>query len=285
MTMRVSPPKVFPAATGAGKPPMDAMGSADAFRQTGFVLGEQVAEVLAGLNLEGGEAGASAGSRYRSQMMVSALGLWSRSWLSRLDALHAIQWGNYVAAVTLIRAAADHQAGELYLLRSGASEWQEWLDGGGISIAAEQHATQFRLHAFRAAEVLAAHEVLGRVYRTSMDLSLSHFGSTLLFAGAGSRPENVEMTFGDRDFHMGLAELLLGWLLELGASQLEGLTEFEGTFAPLEDAARAWVSQAAATVSGVERCRIEAVELGGERRYLMHNWRREPRSAPKRLLL
>lgn len=284
--MRVSPPKVFPVATGASRPPADAAGSADAFRQTGFVLSDEVDAIVRGLNLEGEAAQRAAEPKRRTQAMVSAMGLWSRSWLTRLEALHALQWGNYAAAVTLVRAAADYQASMLYLLRTGAAEWDEWLASGGIAIAAEEHATEFRLHAFRAAEVLAAHEVLGRVYRMSTDLSLSHFGSTMLLAGSGSAPHHVEMTFGDRDFHFGLAQIQAGWLLELGSAQMEALAEHADVFGADGASARLdWSAAADRFVLSPERCRVEAFEKEGERRYLVSNWRREPRSAPKRLLL
>ncbi|HNO65215.1 MAG TPA: hypothetical protein PKK39_02625 [Tepidiformaceae bacterium] len=284
--MRVSPPKVFPVATGAAKPPADAAGSVDAFRQTGFVLGEEVELVLAGLNLEGAAAQQAAVPARRTQKMVSALGLWSRSWLARLEALHALQWGNYSAATALVRSAADYQASMLYLLQTGSAEWEEWLSDGGVAIAAAEHATEFRLHAFRAGEVLAAHETLGRIYRISTDLSLSHFGSTLMFAGAGSAPDHIEMTFGDRDFHVGLAELVAGWLLDLGAALGESLTTFEGVFGPDVEGARAkWTERATKTSAGSSRCRVETLDTDAGRRYLVVNWRREPRSAAKRLLL
>jgi hypothetical protein len=283
---RVSPPRISRVATRAPKPPAEAAGSSDAYRQTTFVLSSEVECVLDGLNLEGSVAEASSGAKFRTQKMVAALGLWSRAWLSRLEALHALEWGNYVAAVALARAAADYQASSLYVLRTDAAEWREWLEGGGIAQAPDQHATEFRLHAFRAAEVLAAHEILGPVYRTTMDLSLSHFGSTLLVAGNESAPDRVLMTFGDRDFHMGLAELNLGWLAQLGVAQVDALVEFEGVFA-ITDRPRvdAWRAQAANLVEGRDRCRVETIERDGEKRYLVHNWRREPRSAPKRLLL
>ncbi len=283
---RVSPPRISPAATRAGKPPAEANGSADAYRQTSFVLGGEVETILDGLNLEGAMAEASSGAKFRSQRMVAALGLWSRAWLSRLEALHAMEWGNYVAAIALVRAAADYQASSLYVLRTGAAEWDEWLDGGGIALAPDQHATEFRLHAFRAAEVLAAHDILGPVYRTTMDLSLSHFGSTLLVAGNESAPDRVLMTFGDRDFHVGLAELCLGWLAQLGMAQIDAVAEFDGVFAiPDKGRVEDWRAQAGKLVAGRDRCRIEAIERDGEKRYLIENWRREPRSAPKRLLL
>lgn len=283
---RVSPPRVSPLATRASRPPLEAAGSADAYRQTSFVLGEEVELVIDGLNLEGAIAEASSGAKYRKQQMVAALGLWSRAWLSRLEALHAVEWGNYAAAVTLVRAAADYQASALHVLRTGASEWQEWLDGGGIAPAPDQHATEFRLHAFRAAEVLAAHEILGPIYRTAMDLSLSHFGSTLLVAGNESAPDRVLTTFGDRDFHLGLAELHLGWLARLGIAQVDALREFEGVFAIPEPAKLdSWRARAAKLAARPDRCRVETIERDGEKRYLVREWRREPRGAPKRLLL
>ena len=223
MAIRVSPPKVFPVATGAAKPPPDAGGSADAFRQSNFVLGSDIDLVLEGLNAEGSAAEASSGAKFRTQAMASAIGLWSRSWLVRLQALHAIQWGNYAAATPLIRSSADFAAAMLYLLRTGASEWQEWLDADGIAIAPTEHATQFRLHAFRAAEILAAHDILGPVYRVATDLALPHFGATLLVAGSDSAPDHVSMTFGDRDFHFGLAEIHLGLLFRLGVAHAQAV--------------------------------------------------------------
>ncbi len=283
---RVSPPKVFPQATRAAKPPLDAAGSADAYRQTTFVLGDDVELVLEGLRLEAAIAEASSGAKFRKQVTASAMALWSRSWLSRLDALHAVEWGNYTAAITLVRAAADYQAAMLYLLRTGAAEWDEWLDAGGIQLAPADHATEFRLHAFRAAEVLAAHDVLGPIYRTSTDLSLSHFGSTLLFAGAESDPARIAVTFGDRDFHVGLAEVHLGWLLQLGSAVLTDTAEFPVAFAaPEGEATTAWIERAERACGRRDRCRVETVDRDGMKRYLVHNWRREPRSAAKKLLL
>ena len=282
---RVAPPKVFAQATRSSKPGQDAAGSADAFRQSTFVLGEEIELTLEGLRQEGAVAEASAGAKFRKQVTAASLGLWSRSWLARLEALHALEWGNYAASVALVRAAADYQAAMLYLLRTGAAEWQEWLDGGGIALAAEDHATEFRLHAFRAAEVLAAHEVLGPIYRVSTDLSLSHFGSTLVFAGMESDPSRVAITFGDRDFHLGLAELHLGWLLQLGASLIHDIAEFPQAFAPAGEDQGPWLAKAESAVSRRDRCRVETVERDGVKRYLVPNWRREPRSAAKKVLL
>ncbi len=285
-SIRVSPPRVFPDATRAPKPPAGSGGSVDAHRQTSFVLGKDVDLILRGLELEGGVAQASSGAKYRKQLTAAGLGLWSRGWLVRLEALHAVEWGNYAAAFVLCRAAADYEASELYVLRDVAAEWQEWLDDGGLASAPAEHGTEYRLHAFRAAEILAAHEILGPVYRTAMDLSMPHFGATLLLAGNDSGPERVLMTFGDRDFHLGLAEIALGWLLSLGVAQLEAAIEFEGVFGiPARDVVEAHSREARAAAAARDRCFVETIERDGERRYLVQNWRRAPGAAPRRILL
>ncbi len=284
--MRVSPPRVFPQVAGAPKPPMDAAGSADAYRQTQFVLGADLELVLRGLEMEAGIAEASSDAKHRTQTMVAALGLWSRAWLSRHQALHAVQWGNYAAALPLLRAAADYQASGLYVLRDGGAEWTQWLDDGGISLAPDQHATEYRLHAFRAAEVLAAHEILGPIYRVAMDLSMPHFGATLLVAGNASDTTRVAMSFGDRDFHLALAEIGLGWATMLSVAALEAAVEFDGVF-NVADAGKVakYGVEARAAAARDDRARVETIEREGERRYLVVNWRRRPGDAREKVLL
>jgi hypothetical protein len=214
------------------------------------------------------------------------MGVWSRSWLSRLQALHALEWGNYVAAMPLIRAAADYQAAELLLLQTNASEWDDWLGTDPIGLAPADHATEFRPHAFRAAEILAADPILGAVYRASTALSLPHFQATLLLAGADSTSERILMTFGDRDFHLGLAEVLTGWLLQLGRAQFDALFASDGALAtPDTDAIEQWKTRAQELLADDERCAIEPVDREGEPRLLVRNWRRAPGAAKKKILL
>lgn len=283
--IRVAPPRVFPAVDRAPKPPM-ASPSADAYRQLGFVLGQDVDAVVRGLEAESAIADASSDGRHRTQAMASALGPWSRSWLCRSEALQAVAWGNYVAAFPLVRAAADALAARLALLRTGAAEWDEWLAAGGIERAPEEHATEFELHPFRSGETLAAEPELGRIYRQATDLALPHFGSTLLLAGSESGPGRVAITFGDRDFHHGLAELALGWLLALSALELEGALAHDGVFR-IDDVpgTEALVRDLRALVERPGRCRIEEIERGGMRRYLVHDFRRRPQDAARRILL
>ena len=282
---RVSPPRIFPTAARASRPPAEAAGAADAHRQSGFVLGDDIDLVIQGLNLEGSIAEVSSGAKFRKQQVAAGLGLWSRGWLSRLEALHAAECGGYGPAIALVRAAADLLAAEFLVHETSASEWNEWLAEPAIALVPEEHGTLYRLHPFRAAEVLARHEGLAEIYKAASDLSMPHFGATLLLAGSDSTPDRVLMTFGDRDFHVGLAEVALGWLLALGIARVEALLAGQGPYNVTEkEPLQKWVREAHRRLEARDRCRISA-HHNPEFRYLVENWRRAPGAAPKRLLL
>lgn len=286
MSHRVSPPRVYGGASHAGKPPMSAAGSADSFRQLGFVLGEDTALLIEALDFEASLAEGATGAKFRNQVVASGLAFWSRGWLTRLQALHAVEWGNYTAALPLIRAAADYQAAHLELLQKGATEWVEWLEGEPITLVPSEHATSIDRHPFRSAETMAVHPILGPVYRIATDLSLPHFGSTLLSSALDSDATKIAVTFGDRDFHNGWAELCLGLLLQLGVAQLEATLEFATVFGVLEPGQVQAISARLSTASQrPTRCSVTIIEVGGEQRYLISNWRRSPSGAPLKILL
>ncbi|MCL6645491.1 MAG: hypothetical protein K6U88_11035 [Dehalococcoidia bacterium] len=271
-------------ATRAQRPPADLPRSSDAYRQTSFVLGEEVDLVLEGLELEGRHAEACAGARYRNRVVAAVFGPWSRGWLARLQALHAAEWGDYSSAVILVRAAADMEAAAVAHLQSSAEEWSSWLDADGIADVHDLHASEFRLHPFRSAESLARLPALGEVYREASDFALPHFGSTALLTASDSNRERYLATFGDRDFHLGLAELVLGWLFRLGLAHWASFKS-DAPLPPVPDGVGGWCERATRTLQRKERCRLERVEREGLERALLVNWRREPRSAPKRILL
>ena len=283
--MRVSPPRINAAVHGATRPPAGSP-AADAYRQAGFVLDPEIALVLQGLEVEGAAAEASSGAKFRNQRMAAAMSAWSRSWLSRLQALQALQWGNYVSAIPLVRASCDFAAAQVSLGGTDSSEWQQWLDDGGISPAHDLHATEFRLHAYRSAEALARYPTLGAVYRQSSGLALPHFGATLLTVASESTPDRVLITFGDRDFHLGLAEIILGWLLALGEFHLSNLGVDDSPLAaPGPEHRERFNAAAAAMLGSPTRCRIEEVDTSGGPRWLVTGWRRRPGDAPHRILL
>lgn len=283
---RVSPPRIFPTATRASRPPADSAGSPDAFRQAGFVLNDDLDLAIRGLELESAIAEASAGARYRNHVVASGMALWSRSWLARLQAVHAVEWGNYPSAFPLLRAAADFEAASISLIQTSASEWRDWLASGAVAPAPADHAIEYRLTAFRAAEVMAANETLARIYRATTDFTMPHFATTLLLAASDSTPERVLATFGDRDFHYGLAQLALGWILELSAIRFATVAAAQGSFAiPDAPAIEHFAADVAGRLAARGRCRLEIVERDGLARYLIHEWRRIPSAQGKRLLL
>lgn len=285
VTTRVSPPRISPEVALAPRPPMGAPG-ADAHRQASFVLGGELDLVLRGLALEGACAEASRVSRYRNQVAASAMAFWSRGWLCRVQALHAVQYGNYVAALPLANAAADCLTAVLTAFETGAAEWIAWLDGGAVALAPADHGMQFAPHHAPPADPVALPGPVVALRQAISILAGPAFAATLLLAGSESSPERVAMTFGDRDFHLALGELVLGWLARLSAFHLEGVLDHPDAFGMSDKAAaRAWIAEAAALAAASDRCRLEPVERDGVTRYLVHNWRRQPGGAPRRILL
>jgi hypothetical protein len=283
---RVSPPKVFAEVAHASRPPSATPGVSDTFRQTGFMLEGEVSTIVDGLTLEATLADGATGAKFRNQLVASGLALWSRAWLCRLQALHAMEWGNYMAAFPLIRSAADYQSAQLALLRTGAEEWEEWLAEQPVRLAPAQHAVEFAQHAFRSAEIMAAHEVIGPAYRSATELSLPHFGTTLLLAASESDASRIAVTFGDRDFHLGLAELSLGLIAALGAAQIDATLEFGARFGVSDPAsATDAADKLRAVAARKDRCSMAADEIEGRARFVISNWRRNQGGAFQRILL
>ena len=281
---RVSPPRVYPEAERSSRPPAGAAGSADAHRQTAFVLGETIDLLIEGLRLESAVAGEAAGGRYRNVTVAALLATGSRAWLSRLHALHAIEWGAYEAAVPLVAAAAELEAACVALLRDGAATWRAWLDADGVSDLHEEHATQYALGS--PPEGGAVPALLAEVRGAAAALAQPSPGATVLLAGGESGAGRLAVTFGDRDFHMALAELTSGWLLALGVSKVELL--LEGTdVLPVSDpeALSRWARSARRELEAPRRCRMERREVAGSERYVVENWRRAPAGAVRRIVL
>ncbi len=281
--MRVSPPRVFPEAARAPRPPAELAGAADAHRQTGFVLGEEVAHALAGLRLESAVAEASVRARHRTAPVAALLATGSRGWLARLQALHALEWGNYAAAVALAASAAELEAACAALIADGGAAWRGWLDGAGLRDLPEERAAGIVLGAPPEAANLPARLAETRV--AAGVLSGGAPGASVLIAGGESGADRLAVTFGDRDFHLGLAELTNGWLLALGAAKAELLLSDDCPL-PLPDAdgLRGWAREAERLLSEPRRCRMECAD-GGPERYIIENWRRAPTGAGRRLVL
>ncbi len=281
---RVSPPRVFPEAERSSRPPVGAAGSADAHRQTSFVLGETVDLVLDGLRLESAIAQEASGSRYRKTPVAALLATGSRGWLARLQALHAIEWGDYASAVSLVAAASQQEAAVAAFIENDAAAWRDWLDADGVSDLHEAHATAFTLGPPPEPTVLP--DLLADVCEAATALASPSPAATLLLAGGESGARRLAVTFGDRDFHVALAELTSGWLLALGVAHIDLLLD-AGEQLPLPDpdALRSWTRAARRELDAPRRCRMERREVAGTMRFVVENWRRAPSGATRRIVL
>ncbi len=280
---RVSPPRIHPEAERSSRPPAGSAGSVDAHRQMSFVLGETVELVLEGLRLESAVAEEAGGSRYRNVTVAALLATGSRAWLARLEALHAIESGAYAAAVPLVASAADHEAACAAILQ-GAGAWQDWLDtDGGVDLP-EEHATRLALGA--PPDDVEVPELLAGVREVTSALAQPSPGASALLVGGESGPGRLAVTFGDRDFHVALAELTSGWLLALGVAKVELLLD-AGHVLPVSDtdALGRWVRAARRELDVPRRCRIERRQMAGAERFVVENWRRAPSGAVRRIVL
>ena len=281
---RVSPPRIYPEAERSSRPPAGAAGSADAHRQTSFILGETVDLLLDGLRLESAVASEAAGSRYRNVTVAALLATGSRAWLSRLSALHAVEWGAYSAAVPLITGAAEQEAACAAILQDRATAWREWLDAGGVGDLHEEHATEYALGSPPDGGALP--DLLAEVREAAAALATPSPGATLLLAGGESGAGRLAVTFGDRDFHMALAELTSGWLLALGVAKVELLLEATDVLPVSDpDALGRWARSARHELEAPRRCRMERRQIAGADRYVVENWRRAPAGAVRRIVL
>ncbi len=284
---RVSPPTIFPQATRASKPPDDAAGSADAYRQTTFVLNDEVEAVLEGLRLEAAIAEASSGSKFRNQTTAAILSYWSRSWLDRLQVLHSLEWGNYGVGLSLLMVGAEHAAGTVGMVRSDASTWREWLEAGGIHLSPEERATVFEPSEFSFQDAVGHHPPLVQMIFALTMLTGPDPATTALLTAADSDAERTAVTFGDRDFHLALAEIGLGMLLRLSAIHLElaGPENSEGRIAPAPDKVAGWASWKDKLLARPDRCAIQLRSTEDDIGLTITNWRRRPGNAPRKLLL
>ncbi len=121
------------------------------------------------------------------------------------------------------------------------------------------------------------------------DLSRPNFGPTALFAAAEGNHERYPLVFADQAFHLGWAQLLLGWTLRVGVTQLHTAMHLPQQFpapAELRERVVAHADAVDRLLAAPERCRVEEVADGdGRRRHLVVEFRRQSADAPKRLLL
>jgi len=264
-----------------GRPAGDPPSVQDAHRQTHFLLPTDLALFEQAMNLQ--LSIVAAGAKRRSAEAAALLAFWSRVFSCLSDACVLLGRASYVSCPPLLRAACDCIAAQRSLIADGFEEYHEWL-ASALGKDREQAASYIDLGRFRAGSVLAQDERLGRAYRFFSDLTMPHFGSTLFQVGPESSQQKLALAIGESAFHLGLAELVSGWLLLLAGAQTEAA--LDGPFLepahPLREEAALVRRQTEEALANPRRCRAEELPDG---RRLIHNFRRAVSGAPRRVLL
>lgn len=271
-----------------GKPDASAgQASQDAYRQTSFLLRDDLRLFEEGMNLQLRIVRDASHSSFRTHRYAALIGLWSRTFLALADGCLLAMRGSYASSAPLARAACECVAAQRQLHGAELALFLDWL-ATHFRPNAPHRAFEFGLGRYFAGETLATDERLRRVYRAASELGRPNFGATALAVGPESNNLRLALTFGDTAFHFGWAELTLGWLLALCERQLAVAVQASDVFPIHEDTHQAYFDLAhrvEAALSEPERCAVEEIVDGGHRRLLVHNFRRAPSGAPKRVLL
>jgi len=259
----------------------------DAHRQTTFLLGDDLRLFAEGMELQLRILRDASPSSFRTHPYAALAGLWSRTFSALADTCLLATRGSYASCPTLVRAACEYVAAQHQLHAGEMEQFLDWL-AANLRPNEPHKAFEFGLGRYFAGEVLAADDRLRAVYRPASELGRPNFGATLLEAGPESNNQRLALSFADSSFHLGWAELVLGWLLALAERQLAVAVHAKGTFPIHEDTHSAYADFARrvdAALSRPDRCRVEEVEEDQFRRYLVHNFRRAPSGAAKKILL
>jgi hypothetical protein len=259
----------------------------DAFRQTGFVLGGDLRLFAEGMQAQLDVLRDSSHSRYRTHRYAAVVGAWSRSYAALADACVLVTRGSYVSVPNLVRSACELIAAQHQLESQEMREYVGWLLGH-LKPDEEHKAFDIGLGHYFAGSTLAEDDGLRGVYRAASDLGRPNFGAGLLLTAAESNNARLAYTFADHAFHVAWAEIELGWLIRLCERQLAVAVHMPDVLniTPETHARHAdYALRAAALLDSPSRARLEEVEVENFKRWLVHNFRRQPAGAPKKMLL
>ena len=270
-----------------GKPSGLPPAAEDAWRQSGFVLADELRLLEQDLDLQARMAATGRTPSARTMTMAAIASLWSRAFSSSSDAAGLVRQGSYQSALPLIRQAVELVAAQSGL-RGEFDEFKRWAHEA-YGRHADTRAEEIGLGHYFSGETIASDEHLRLIYRAASDFGRPNFGPTALFVANEATHERYPLIFADQAFHFGWAQLLLGWLLRVAVAQLHAAMHARELFpaAPeLRDEVVAHVRATEELLSAEGRCRLEEhIEQDGRRRHLIVNFRRQPGDAAKRLLL
>jgi hypothetical protein len=252
----------------------------DSHRQTGFLLGQELATFESAMNLQLGIVAENA--KLRGSHAAAMFTLGSRAFSHLADACTLISYGSYASCPALLRTALDFIAVERSLIAGGFADYEEWF-AYAVSLDRRNAAILIETGRYKAASALIADERLGALYRLLIDLSMPHFGSTVLLTAPETGLQKIAPSFADGAFHLGWAELITGWLLTLADEQLAAAVQ-SGVFTLSETLSadcEAIQRDIRSALANKRRCYVE--EKNG--RFVFHNFRRATSGQPKRIAM
>lgn len=258
----------------------------DAFRETSFALQPDLRWLRGAFALQRRIVEQSYGSKYRNRRYASALMFWSRVYSAGFEALQLTCRAAYSSALPLMRATMEWLGAEQAVVGEEQVEFEDWLRDAW-SNHAEQHATAIGMGQYMAGQQIAMAPETAEAYRAVAELSRSHFGASALLSADRSHATRLLVNWGDEEFHLGWAQLLLGWQITIQDRQSR-FAVGSGLFG-VESADRQEYQrlhrQIESLLNDPRRCHATWVVDSGRQRLLIENYRRQPSGAPKRLLL
>ena len=254
----------------------------DSYRQTHFLLSGDLTLFEQAMNLQLRIVADS--QKRRTPETAALLGLWSRAFAYLADACLLLHGGSYVSCPPLVRAACDAIAAERSLLLADLAEYHKWAETA-VRQNRQYAALEIARGRYRAGSALAQDQRLGAIYRLVTDLSLPHFGSTILQVAPETSRQRMPVAFADNAFHLGWAELIMGWLLALAYAQAATALDAHQAFvitAETKSECERLRQDISSVLQNPRRCQVEEVEGS---RYLLQNFRRRSGAAPKKVLL
>lgn len=284
---RMSAPVLPDEWTLPGKPEGVSADVQDAYRQTGFQLGDDLRLLAEGMNLQLALVRESSHSRFRSTRLAAMLLPWSRAFLGLSDATLLVTRGGYASCPALARGVCEMLAASAQLGREELPAFEQWA-ASTLRPDEGQRATDVGMGHFFAGSTIAVDPMLDPVYRAASDLARPHIGAALLLTAPESGAARLALTFGDRAFHFGWAQLVLGWLLALNEGAIR-LATTDDTPLNVADELRSqcddWRGRAVAALAAPSRCTMTRIDTDEGQRWLVAGFRRQESGAPRKFLL
>lgn len=260
------------------RPPGAPASAQDAHRQTGYLLGSELALFDRLMNQQLRLVAEQ--SRVRGPHAAALFSFWSRSYGGLADTCALMAGASYGSCPPLLRTVIDCIAVQRSLIESEFADYDEWF---AAAVSRAGAATAVDIGRYRASSAVIADPRLAPMYRLVSDLAMPHLGSTLFLAAPEASLQKLPMAFADTGFHLGWAQLVSGWLLQLAAVQVE--TALSAPIFDISPDVRTDCDAAARDIEPVladgRRCAAEE----DEGQFVFRNFRRSSGGQPKRVVL